>query len=286
MQAHVSDNKTQTHTHTHTHLTNARPLVFRYVTKIDLGGQLPAAFMREFLKQSIAESVRARDYFQEIKPLEECDITDGEALGFRLMQQQGKSKELKGEGEMATKGNGHQEAVSAIVQKHRALREVQQEFPWFTVFLAEVVKGRLSINRPVAERLDSLSHFDARRIGKNLGGALRQRKTPEGGVYQWKMQNPSMVELFEKYECLEAMVHEISQVVVKKALWGLAWRVGTGAGLNMLNVASDINVIVLYLGESGQESFGWALLMMLGMCLLLQLGAVFAQNRKNGNAFM
>ncbi|GMI54966.1 hypothetical protein TeGR_g10898 [Tetraparma gracilis] len=195
-----------------------------YVTKIDLGGQLPAAFMREFLKQSIAESVRARDYFQEIKPLEECDITDGEALGFRLMQQQGKSKELKGEGEMATKGTG-----------------------WTP-----------------------------------RGG----RKTPEGGVYQWKMQNPSMVELFEKYECLEAMVHEISQVVVKKALWGLAWRVGTGAGLNMLNVASDINVIVLYLGESGQESFGWALLMMLGMCLLLQLGAVFAQNRKNGNAFM
>ena len=50
----------------------------------------------------------------------------------------------------------------------------------------------------------------------------------------------------------------------------------------MVDLATDINVILVYFGEEGQEGYGW---MMLGMVLAsmgLQLVVVLAQNGKAG----
>jgi hypothetical protein len=60
------------------------------------------------------------------------------------------------------------------------------------------------------------------------------------------------------------------------------FRVITGSGLSMVDLATDINVILVYLGEAGQEGYGW---MMLGMVLAsmgLQLLVVVMQNGKMG----
>jgi hypothetical protein len=68
--------------------------------------------------------------------------------------------------------------------------------------------------------------------------------------------------------------------LLKNAAWGLWFRVITGSGLSMVDLATDINVIRLYFAEAGQEGYGW---MMLGMVLAsmgLQLGVVLLQNRK------
>ena len=56
----------------------------------------------------------------------------------------------------------------------------------------------------------------------------------------------------------------------------------TGSGLSMVDLATDINVIRVYIGEAGQEGYGW---MMLGMVLAsmgLQLAMVVVQNGKAG----
>ena len=56
----------------------------------------------------------------------------------------------------------------------------------------------------------------------------------------------------------------------------------TGSGLSMVDLATDINVILVYFGEEGQEGYGW---MMLGMVLAsmgLQLVVVMIQNGKMG----
>jgi hypothetical protein len=60
------------------------------------------------------------------------------------------------------------------------------------------------------------------------------------------------------------------------------FRVITGSGLSMVDLATDINVILVYFGEEGQEGYGW---MMLGMVLAsmgLQLLMVMIQNGKMG----
>ena len=57
----------------------------------------------------------------------------------------------------------------------------------------------------------------------------------------------------------------MGQEVVNKATWGLAWRVGTGAGLSMLDLASDVYVVAGYLNTEGQRGFALSLLGMIGL---------------------
>ena len=69
--------------------------------------------------------------------------------------------------------------------------------------------------------------------------------------------------------------------LLKNAAWGLWFRVITGSGLSMMDLATDINVIRVYF-EEGQNGYGW---MMLGMVLAsmgLQLVVVVGQNGKMG----
>ncbi|GMI30494.1 hypothetical protein TeGR_g8045, partial [Tetraparma gracilis] len=174
------------------------------------------------------------------------------------------------------------EAVAYIVKLHKGLSQLSQEYPWIVAFLKETLKGGLHRNKAVSTKLDCLSEAEARRIGKNLPQALRSRKKAEGGVYQWKNQNPSMVELFEKYPWVEEMVLTMGEELLKNAAWGLRFRVITGSGLSMVDLATDINVILVYFGQPGQEGYGW---MMLGMVLAsmgLQLVLVLVQNGKMG----
>ncbi|GMI36384.1 hypothetical protein TeGR_g14709 [Tetraparma gracilis] len=173
-------------------------------------------------------------------------------------------------------------AVAHIVKLHKGLSQLSREYPWIVAFLEEVLLGGLHRNKAVSTKLDSLSEAEARKIGKNLPGALRARKQASGGVYQWKNQNPSMVELFEKYPWVEEMVLTMGEELLKNAAWGLWFRVITGSVGSMVDLATDINVILVYFGEEGQEGYGW---MMLGMVLAnmgLQLGLVLLQNGKMG----
>ena len=45
----------------------------------------------------------------------------------------------------------------------------------------------------MSTKLECLSELEARKIGRSLMPALKQRKTAIAGLHQWKMQNRSMV---------------------------------------------------------------------------------------------
>ncbi|GMI40481.1 hypothetical protein TeGR_g7371, partial [Tetraparma gracilis] len=206
----------------------------------------------------------------KLRNMDAYDKSDGRALGYRLTYPDEKNKKTPSE------------AVAHIVELHKGLSQLSQEHPWIVAFLEEVLLGGLHRNKAVSTKLDCLSEAEARKIGKNLPGALRARKQASGGVYQWKNQNPSMVELFEKYPWVEEMVETMGEELLKNAAWGLWFRVITGSGLSMVDLATDINVIRVYFGEEGQEGYGW---MMLGMVLAsmgLQLLMVLVQNGKMG----
>ena len=128
--------------------------------------------------------------------------------------------------------------------------------------------------------MECLSVLEARKIGRSLAPALKARKTPEAGLYQWKMQNRSMIELFNEYPWTEDMLLAIAKEVLKTAPWGLAWRVTTGAFLSVLDMVTDINMIVLYRSTLGQENLGNLLLAMFVACMMIQLLIVVLQNWK------
>ena len=108
--------------------------------------------------------------------------------------------------------------------------------------------------------------------------ALRARKTAAAAVYQWKNQNPAMVQLFREYPWIEEMILTIGGEVLKNAPWGLWFRVFLGSGMSMLDLATDINVIIVYLGEEGQEGYGWTMMALVLVCMGCQLALVLLQN--------
>ncbi|GMI34230.1 hypothetical protein TeGR_g7990 [Tetraparma gracilis] len=224
--------------------------------------------MNRYIGSNLAYVTEIQEYFLQLKG--KYDKADGRALGYRLTYPDEKNKKKPSE------------AVARIVKLHKGLSQLSREYPWIVAFLEEVLKGGLHRNKAVSTKLDCLSEAEARKIGKNLPQALRARKTADAGVYQWEKQNPSMVELFEKYPWVEEMVLTMGEELLKNAAWGLWFRVITGSGLSMVDLATDINMILVYFAEEGQEGYGW---MMLGMVLAsmgLQLVLVLVQNGKAG----
>ena len=222
--------------------------VLEYVIHPDAGGNLPTFFFNKQIGSNLSWLTTIQGYFQMLRTMEEYDADDGRALGARLM--------------FSHKGGGVWEDVQDVVESHKGLKSLSAEHEWLVPFLEEVVKGRLTLAWSVGTTLDCLSTAEAMKIGRSLMPALKARKTPEAGLYQWKKQNRSMVELFERYAWVESMMLAISKRVMKTAPWGLRWRVSVGAGLSMLDIVTDIFVIVNYLEEEKTSGYGVSLIMM------------------------
>jgi hypothetical protein len=221
-----------------------------------------------FVAARLERVSKLQQHFLELRTMEHYDAVDGKALGTRLMYPGGDTS-LK-----------PWEKVGDIVRKHRGLVKLLREFPALVALLQEIVKGKLVMAGSVSTKLECLSEAEARKIGRSMAPALKSRKTAEAGLYQWKHQNASIVELCEKHPWVESMLLEMARIVLKTAPWGLAWRIGVGSSFSLLDLWSDVAVIVQYLFTPGREGFGLALLAMLCSCLSLQLLVVMGQNWK------
>ena len=247
---------------------NDKETTVEYVLQIDFGGSLPTWLTNSYVGSSACYVTEIQEHFQELRKLEDYDADDGKALGVRLMHPG------------TEKGKKPWRKVKDVVGKHRALKELSVEFDWLVGFLEEVVRGKWVRSGSVSTKLECLSEKEARKIGRSLMPALKQRKTALAGLHQWKMQNRSMVELFERYDWVESMLLEVAQEVMKTAPWGLMWRVCTGATLSVLDIVTDVVVIVGYMEKEETRGYGNSLMMMLAGSMVLQLGLVFLQNRK------
>ena len=75
------------------------------------------------------------------------------------------------------------------------------------------------------------------------------------------------------------MVNAVAKRLLGEVSWGLKMRVIIGAGLSMLDMATDIFVILRYMGKDDTRGYGWSLLWMIVASMMLQLFVVFAQNK-------
>ena len=240
---------------------------------------MPAFTMTHYLNQSIGVSHRMQHYFQELRSLDRYDAEDGKLLGLRLIYLYREKKNKKHLHRHFYPDGKNHDLVSEFVRSHRGLAELSAKYPWITAFLGGVCTKKLVLVTSISTRLDWLSANEVLKIAANLSPALRQRKTPEAGLYQWKNQNPAMIELFEEHPWFESLLLIVSTEILKTAPWGVVWRVVTGAVLSIIDMASDINVIVLYLGREESRHYGWSLFSMLMMSLLLQLLAAVVHHR-------
>ena len=76
------------------------------------------------------------------------------------------------------------------------------------------------------------------------------------------------------------MLNVVAKRLLGEVSWGLKGRVIWGAGLSILDIATDIFVILGYVGKEETKGYGWSLLWMVVGSMVLQLAMVFIQNRK------
>ena len=75
------------------------------------------------------------------------------------------------------------------------------------------------------------------------------------------------------------MLNVVAKRLLGEVSWGLKMRVIMGAGLSILDMATDVFVIVGYMGRVETKGYGWSLLGMVVASMVLQLLIVFVQNK-------
>ena len=144
-----------------------------------------------------------------------------------------------------------------------------------------MLNNSLSDPKTINTKLDNLSNKEAMFMGRSLSSALRERKVAEAGVDQWMQQYPALIELSKSSKFFLPMAITIGRRKLIQAPWGLAFKVGVGAVLSMLNVATDINTIINFFRE-GKLVYMYATVAMISFVLVLLLLFVYIQHKKKG----
>ena len=90
----------------------------------------------------------------------------------------------------------------------------------------------------------------------------------------------SLGELDRAEEWFRPMLVVVARRLLGEVSWGLKMRVSMGAGLSILDMATDIFVMWVYMGKEETKGYGDSLLGMIVAGMVLQLVLVFAQNKK------
>jgi hypothetical protein len=173
--------------------------------------------------------------------------------------------------------------MRAAFKKYKGLADIQAKYgDFFEAMMVRVVKNLLRPGQDVSTKLCSVRKYHGTRIGCGLAVALSAHLTSEAAVDEWIHRYPALVELDSTEVWFRPMMNVVAQRLLGEVSWGLKLRVFIGAGLSVLDMGSDINVIALYWRAPATVGFGNSLMVMVAACLLFQLFLTFVQNRNKG----
>jgi hypothetical protein len=136
---------------------------------------------------------------------------------------------------------------------------VVQQHPQFLPMLSCVLMNRLR-DMPIAASvevpLSDLSPEHWMSIGQSFSSSLVSSTTPSIAVEEWILRYPALRELDSTHAWFRPMVNEIAKTLLAEASWGARVRLYAGAGLSMLDMVSDMYVIVLYWGSADEADVG------------------------------
>jgi len=150
------------------------------------------------------------------------------------------------------------------------------DHPALLPMISRLCLNFLRLGIGVSSNLSDLTVEEGFNIGRSLAAALKRRLSAEAGVDEWIGRYRALCELDEQNVWFRPMIVIVAKQLLKEAAWGAKMRLYVGAGLSMVDLASDIAMVVTYSNE-GQVGNAGSLLMMISACLLIQLFAVFVQ---------
>jgi len=147
--------------------------------------------------------------------------------------------------------------------------------------MVRVVENKLRavvsvVNTPLCDA----SKKEGRAMARGLAMALAGNLTAEAGVDQWILQERALVQFDKEEVWFRPMLNLVAKRLLGEVSWGLKGRVIMGAGLSILDMATDVLVLVGYMGKEETRGYGWSLLWMIVGSMVSQLIIVYMQSRK------
>ncbi len=236
-----------------------------YVVNPDVGGRLPVWLSNSWLAANLAYVTEIQQYFLALRRWKQWDASDGKEVGEVLVI---KTKEDK----RREKGETKVEArMRKLFVKYKGLKEVGKKYEFLQCMMVRVVQNKLRPARDMRTKLCDVSKKEGRTIGAGLAMSLASSLTAEAAVDEWIGKYPALKELDREEVWFRPMMNTVAIRLLGEVSWGLKMRVSMGAGLSVLDMASDINVILLYMGDPDTEEYAKILMAMIVLCLVLQL---------------
>jgi hypothetical protein len=244
-----------------------------YVIHPNWGGTVPSWITELYIESNLRRVTETQEYFQALRGLEQWNADDGKEVG-EVMVAQTKAEKHREKGEAKFDAR-----MRPLFKKYNGLKEVGAKYEFFEAMMTRVVQNKLRPAGDVDKPLCSVSVKQGRTIGAGFAASLASNLTAAAAVDEWIGKYPALKELDREEVWFRPMMGTVALRLLAQVSWGLKSRLVIGAGLSVLDMASDINVIFYYSSRPGEESFGAALLGMILACMLLQLVFVYVQNR-------
>jgi hypothetical protein len=252
------------------------------------GGTLPKFITKLLMKSYLKRVTEIQMLFEGKRTLAQWDAEDGKLVGDAMAST---SKREKARSLTKGKRQGHSlSGVKYRIQRrfsqYRGLREIVKKYAFFEAMMARVLQNKLRTIKSVRTKLHNVSIKEGETIGSGLAASLVSALTAEAAVDEWIRNYPPLAELDREEVWFRPMLDTVALRLLKEVPWGLQLRVYVGAGLSMLDMVSDIYVVVLYSKTPGQEGYGMSLLWMIFVCMITQLMVVYIQNKSKPKKFL
>ena len=251
---------------------NNKETTLEYVMHPDFGGAVPSFVLNYHTAKNLAAVTSTQEYFQAMRGLEEWDGNDGRAVGEAMcIKTKAEKNREKGESRVGAR-------MRRLFERHAGLKQIAEKHEFFLPMMTRIVENKLRSAAVVNSQLCSLSKNEGRAIGRGL--ALATNLTAEAGVDEYILKYRSLRELDKTEAWFRPMLNVVGKRLLGEVSWGLKTRVLMGAGLSVMDVATDIFVIVGYMGKEETRGYGYSLMGMVVGSMVLQLLLVFVQHRK------
>jgi hypothetical protein len=243
-----------------------------YIARVDAGGSLPDFIANKLMRRNLARLSDMQKFFQSLRRLGQWDAGDGKAVG-EIMVVKTEQHRVKGE-------TTYDARMREMLEKYKGLKEIGAKYDFMEGMLARVVQNHLRSARDVSTNLCNVSKMEGRMIGAGLAISLASSLTAEAAVDEWIGKYPALKELDKEEVWFRPMMNTVAIRLLGEVSWGLKMRVFMGAGLSVLDMVSDINVILLYMSDSDTKGYAMFLVGMIATCVGLQLIATFVLHHK------
>jgi hypothetical protein len=170
--------------------------------------------------------------------------------------------------------------LNSILSRYENAAQVRQQCPQLEPLIIWVLVNRFRLTPfTVLTTLPSLTADESAQIGMSLTAFLAISSSPVLGVEDWVLYYPALVEFDSSHVFFRPMMNEVAKKLMEDAMWAASFRLLFGAVLSILDMVSDLYVIIAFKGTEEFEKEGNLLLGMLIANLFAQLLVVYMQNR-------